>query len=60
MPETPDGDELMDFVFSRQADAVTYDDWTQIDHREIENGIEAERPRVKFTDLGDMLDVLER
>ncbi|MFT7688478.1 MAG: hypothetical protein ACI9FB_003842, partial [Candidatus Azotimanducaceae bacterium] len=25
-----------------------------------ENGIAADRPRVKFTDLGAMLDVLER
>lgn len=59
-PAYPDEATLMKFVFSKQADAVTYDDWTQIDHKEIENGIAADRPRVKFTDLGAMLDVLER
>ncbi|MFT5212044.1 MAG: ferredoxin--NADP+ reductase [Flavobacterium sp.] len=59
-PDSPSKAALFDFVFSKQPDAVTYDDWTQIDQKEIENGIEADRPRVKFTVLSDMLNVLER
>lgn len=59
-PSVTDTNAAKTFVFSRQKDAITFDDWTQLDQKEVEKGIEAERPRVKFTALGEMLDVLER
>ncbi|MBL4681203.1 MAG: FAD-dependent oxidoreductase [Pseudomonadales bacterium] len=59
-PASSDYEATKAFIFSRQKDAITYDDWTQLDQKEIESGIKEERPRVKFTALSEMLDVLER
>ncbi|MCB1692846.1 MAG: FAD-dependent oxidoreductase [Pseudomonadales bacterium] len=53
-------DEAMAFVASRQPAAVSYDDWTAIDAEELRMGTEDNRPRVKFTRVEDMLDVLDR
>jgi ferredoxin--NADP+ reductase len=47
-------------VRERQSEAISYEDWKRIDAREIENGEAQNRPRVKFTNVADMLAVLER
>jgi hypothetical protein len=39
---------------------VTYEDWEKIDEAELAKGKAANRPRVKFTNIDDMLAVLDR
>ena len=45
---------------ARQPDLVSYRDWRQLDEIEVSKGLAADRPRVKFTDVTEMLSVLER
>lgn len=59
-PEHPGIEEAKSFVESRQPDVVNYDDWTVIDKVETEKGQQSNRPRVKFTSIKDMLEVLGR
>ncbi|MCH7743085.1 MAG: FAD-dependent oxidoreductase [Proteobacteria bacterium] len=44
----------------RQPNLVTFEDWKKIDQAEIAKGEAANRPRVKFTNVDDMLAVLGR
>ena len=48
------------FIKSRQADVISYQDWMKIDEVETEKGGAQDRPRVKFTRIRDMLDLLGR
>lgn len=48
------------FVASKVGNLVAYEDWKSIDAEEVSRGEAAGRPRVKFTAIDDMLDVLER
>jgi len=52
--------DLIALLRSRQPDLVTYDDWRSLDQIEVQKGLQADRPRVKFTDVSEMLSVLER
>jgi ferredoxin--NADP+ reductase len=47
-------------VRERQPETITFDDWKRIDAKEIKNGEAQNRPRVKFTNVADMLAVLKR
>ncbi len=47
-------------VHERQPETITFDDWKRIDAKEIKNGEAQNRPRVKFTNVADMLAVLKR
>lgn len=47
-------------VRGRQPEAISYDDWKRIDAKEIDHGEAQKRPRVKFTNVADMLAVLGR
>ena len=44
----------------RQPNLVTYEDWKKIDQAELARGEATNRPRVKFTNVDDMLAVLGR
>ena len=44
----------------RQPNLVTYADWKKIDAAELAKGEATDRPRVKFTNVDDMLAVLDR
>ena len=59
-PAKPDIQEAIALVESRQPDLVSYQDWQHIDEHELSKGSESGRPRVKFSRVSDMLDVLER
>jgi ferredoxin--NADP+ reductase len=59
-PSAPDLESAQALVHARQPRAVTYVDWRELDEIEIRRGVAAERPRVKFTDVEEMLRVLER
>ncbi|MDZ7685249.1 MAG: FAD-dependent oxidoreductase [Gammaproteobacteria bacterium] len=48
------------FVASKVGNLVAYEDWKSIDAEEVSRGEASGRPRVKFTAIDDMLDVLAR
>ena len=47
-------------LWERQPNIVTFDDWKKIDQAELAKGDATNRPRVKFTNIDDMLAVLGR
>lgn len=59
-PAHPGIEDARKFIESRQPDVVSYDDWKAIDKVETEKGEASNRPRVKFTSVKDMLEVLGR
>lgn len=59
-PESTDVETARQFVLSKQPDVITYDDWNAIDEAETSKGEASNRPRVKFTNVKDMLAVLKR
>jgi ferredoxin--NADP+ reductase len=59
-PAEPGVDAATALVRSRQPRVVTYEHWRALDRIEVAKGLAAERPRVKFTDVAEMLRVLER
>ena len=52
-------DDLIEFIRSRQPQAVTYEDWKKIDYAEVSKGAVENRPRVKFTRVDEMLSFLK-
>ena len=52
-------EDLTAFIRSRQPQLVTYEDWKKIDSAEISKGEAENRPRVKFTSVGEMLSFLK-
>lgn len=59
-PDHPETEAASDLVTARQPQFISYDDWLVIDEAEAAKGQESDRPRVKFTDVEDMLAVLGR
>jgi ferredoxin--NADP+ reductase len=59
-PDQPGIDAAIDLITRRQPELVTYEDWRHLDDIEVRKGLELDRPRVKFTDVDEMLRVLER
>jgi ferredoxin/flavodoxin---NADP+ reductase len=59
-PAEPRADVVEALIGDRAPRAVTYQHWRTLDEIEIDKGREADRPRVKFTDVAEMLRVLER
>tara|TARA_B100001971_G_scaffold192506_1_gene196829 strand:+ start:2310 stop:3710 length:1401 start_codon:yes stop_codon:yes gene_type:complete len=51
---------IEELISSRQASYVSYRDWQVIDQKELDRGIKATRPRIKFTSVDDMLAELDR
>ena len=58
-PECASRAALEAFILDRQPQAVTYDAWSKIDRIELARGKTSARPRIKFTQVKDMLDVLK-
>lgn len=54
-----DGDSITRFMKDRGVRYVTFDDWRTIDAAEVERGKRREAPRVKFSQIPEMLDVLD-
>jgi len=59
-PVSPGLDAAEALIRSRQPDAFTYDDWSRMNQIEVGKGEQTGRPRVKFTEVSQMLEVLER
>lgn len=57
-PSLPDVETAVSFVRERQPDVVRYADWQYLDEMELARGAEQGRPRVKFTDVAEMVEVV--
>lgn len=57
-PSHPGVEDAQALVASRQPRYVTYQDWLKLDQQELARGQAAGRPRLKFTDVEEMLKVL--
>jgi ferredoxin--NADP+ reductase len=59
-PANPDPGNVADLVRERRPDHITFEDWLRLDKVEVAKGQPAGRPRVKFTNVADMLSALGR
>lgn len=50
---------IVDLLKAREVDYVTFADWQAIDKIEVERGEAQGRPRVKFTDIAEMLEIVQ-
>jgi len=57
-PAHPETDVAQAMVQKQQPDYVSYEDWLYLNEQELANGEAQGRPRVKFTDVDEMLMVL--
>ncbi len=58
-PQDPGPESALRLVSGAQPDYVTYDDWLGIDRLEVERGKASGRPRVKFTSVEEIVEVLK-
>ncbi len=59
-PPHPDPGEVEQLVRARQPHVFTYEDWRQLNEQETAAGKAVNRPRVKFTSVGEMEHALGR
>ncbi len=59
-PESASASAAESMVKSRKPSFVSYEDWKKLDALEVEKAQGTERPRVKFTSVGDMLRALRK
>ena len=56
-PADPSVEGVKALVNSRQSRAVSYDEWLNINEVEVSRGEAAGRPRIKFTNIDEMVEV---
>jgi ferredoxin--NADP+ reductase len=56
-PDAPDAQSVHQLLLSRRPDLVSYEGWSEIDRHERELGEPEGRPRVKLTDIEQMLRI---
>jgi ferredoxin--NADP+ reductase len=56
-PESPSAEAALAMIEARQPDFVSFPDWKKIDEAEVTKGQAEDRPRVKFTQVAEMLAV---
>ncbi|HBY06714.1 MAG TPA: NADP oxidoreductase [Chloroflexi bacterium] len=54
-PSNPQADAAEEMIRQRQPEYIVFDDWLHLDQIEVDRGEEENRPRVKFTDIDEML-----
>jgi ferredoxin--NADP+ reductase len=59
-PSFSDREAAAVMIEEKQPDVISWEDWVKIDQAEVEKGQKTNRPRVKFTRVSDMLDMLGR
>ncbi len=59
-PERPTAEAALALVAERQPHYFSYEDWQRLDEIEVQRGEALGRPRVKFTDVEEMLAALEK
>jgi len=57
-PPDADPDAVARLVVDRQPQAVSYDEWLEIDAIEVDRGKASGRPRVKFTTVHGALEAI--
>ena len=57
-PEAPEADAVEQTLRERKPNFVSYEDWLRLNELEVAKGTPANRPRVKFTSVEDMLQAL--
>ena len=58
-PEDPDATAAEAFILSQKPEAFSFKDWEHLDALEMEKGSKQGRPRVKFTDVRNMIDAIK-
>ena len=56
-PEDASIDGAATLMTGRQQEAVSYEEWSKIDEAELAKGEAQGRPRVKFTEIPEMIDI---
>jgi ferredoxin/flavodoxin---NADP+ reductase len=59
-PEDPRPEAVSALLHERQPRVLSYEHWRALDDLEVARGAAAGRPRVKFTEIAEMLRILER
>jgi ferredoxin--NADP+ reductase len=57
-PDTPGRESIEELLKKRKVRFVTYADWQTLDRLELERGAKADRPRLKFSSVEEMLAAL--
>jgi ferredoxin/flavodoxin---NADP+ reductase len=57
VPDSPEAESVHEMLLSRRPDLVSYEGWSEIDRHERELGEPEGRPRVKLTDIEQMLRI---
>jgi ferredoxin/flavodoxin---NADP+ reductase len=58
-PTQPSADAIVSFLDETGVEYTSFADWLQLDALEQERGAQQGRPRVKFTDVNEMLSVIK-
>lgn len=58
-PIYPQRSVAEEFLIKRNIRFVTFDNWMKIDHAELARGAAQQRPRIKFTNIGSMLEIIQ-
>lgn len=59
-PEASDPEHVSNLINERQPQHFSYEDWLKLNELEILKGEEQGRPRIKFTNIDDMLDAVKK
>ncbi len=59
-PHTHDLAAIVNLLKDKQIPYITYQDWSRINEQEVAQGKSQGRPRVKFTHVAEMLEVVKR
>lgn len=57
MPEDPSVEGVKSLIDARQSQSVSYDEWLNINAVEVSRGEAAGRPRIKITNIDEMVEV---
>jgi len=59
-PEVDDSKSIETLIKERCPNFINYEQWQKVDQSEIERGQELGRPRLKYTDVDEILDVAKK
>jgi len=59
-PEVDDSKSIETLIKERSPNFINYEQWQKVDQSEIERGQELGRPRLKYTDVYEILDVAKK
>lgn len=59
-PEAPRPSQISELIKERQPQYFSYEDWLKLNELEISKGAEQGRPRIKYTNIADMLEAVKK